>query len=403
MGIEVSFTTKIETFVAHEGLKISYTSKQLGEEIHIKSASLLFEQGVNTVDIHMTDWDGIPAFFQTSEQSIIPYDIFAASFYLLSRYEEYLPHMKDEQGRFPAKESMAFQKGFLALPLVDLWIARFKKIITQKNTAIHYKEKEYKVSIAVEVQRAFAYRKIGFLRTLGGYGRDLMKFHFKQLFLRTQVLIGFRKDPFNSYSWLIQIQKRTQHKLQLFFALGDYSSDNRVIKHSKTDLQSLLKMIADYSDLGLLVSKDATRSATTLKKERKRMETISLRSLKAVKMIHNSIELPSTYQNILEEEVTTDYSMSYPDQAGFRASTCSPFLFYDLNNEIQTPLLLCAPCFHIDQVYNTNKRTIDTLLINTYKETIQKLNGLYLITFSNESLSHKVVRNFFKETLTHES
>ena len=32
--------------------------------------------------------------------------------------------------------------------------------------------------------------------------------------------------------------------------------------------------------------------------------------------------------------------MGYPDTIGFRASTCTPFLFYDLDFEVQTPLMI---------------------------------------------------------------
>ena len=38
--------------------------------------------------------DNIPTFFNTANEGAYPFDIFAASFYLISRYEEYLPHLK---------------------------------------------------------------------------------------------------------------------------------------------------------------------------------------------------------------------------------------------------------------------------------------------------------------------
>lgn len=73
---------------------------------------LLLEQGINDVEIYIQDWDEIPCFFPTSKNCFLPFDVFAASFYLLSRYEEYLPHLKDEHGRYPASESLAFKNGF---------------------------------------------------------------------------------------------------------------------------------------------------------------------------------------------------------------------------------------------------------------------------------------------------
>ena len=60
------------------------------------------------------------------------FDIFAASFYLLSRYEEFLPHVKDDYGRFLATESIAFKHDFLKQPVVDIWAYKLKSVLEEK-------------------------------------------------------------------------------------------------------------------------------------------------------------------------------------------------------------------------------------------------------------------------------
>jgi len=85
LGVPVSFTTTIEEFIAHDSLKMSYTRQPLGNEIFIRSHDLLFEQGIADIDIHMHHWENTKCFFYNGEKSSLPYDIFAASFYLLSR------------------------------------------------------------------------------------------------------------------------------------------------------------------------------------------------------------------------------------------------------------------------------------------------------------------------------
>lgn len=61
--ISVDFTTKVEEFVAHSGPKLTYTKTPLGNEFFIKSNDLLFEQGVNDLDINIQKWDNTPCFF----------------------------------------------------------------------------------------------------------------------------------------------------------------------------------------------------------------------------------------------------------------------------------------------------------------------------------------------------
>src|SRR5690606_40628206 len=108
LGVPVSFTTTVEEFIAHDSMKISYTKQPLSSELFVRSHELLFEQGISDVEIHVQDWGITKCFFSTSDKSSLPFDIFAATFYLLSRYEEYLPHVKDDYGRFLATESLAF-------------------------------------------------------------------------------------------------------------------------------------------------------------------------------------------------------------------------------------------------------------------------------------------------------
>ena len=100
LQIPIDFTTKIEEFIAHDGLKISYSKKPLGNELFVRSIDLLFNQGIDYPDINITKWEDTPCFFQVNSSSPIPFDVFAASFFLLSRYEEYLPHVKDEFERW---------------------------------------------------------------------------------------------------------------------------------------------------------------------------------------------------------------------------------------------------------------------------------------------------------------
>ena len=94
MGIKIDFTTTIDTFIAHKGPKMSYGKSPLGNEFFAESVDLLFEYGLQNTTIEVNDWDGLPIFFGVSKKSKFPFDVFAASFYLLSRYEEYLPHIK---------------------------------------------------------------------------------------------------------------------------------------------------------------------------------------------------------------------------------------------------------------------------------------------------------------------
>ncbi|WP_299210372.1 polysaccharide deacetylase family protein [uncultured Dokdonia sp.] len=401
LGIKVSFTSKVEDFVAHDGPKLSYTYKQLGNELHVSAVDLLFEQGVMDVDIQLQDWKGIPCFFASKvPNATIPYDIFGATFYMLSRYEEYLPHVKDALGRFPASESIAYKNNFLDRPVVDIWIQRFKEIVTMSFPEYTLKESQFLTQVIIDVPQAFAYRKVGFLRTVGGYANDFINFRLKRNFIRTQVLLGLRKDPFDIFSWLVNVQKQSLSQFKLFFELGDYTADSKNIKYSKRSFQSLIKMVGDYSNVGLLVSKNASQSIDVLKEEKKRIEHITNRPLKQTRITDCKIILPNSYRDLLDQEIVEDYTMGYPDIPGFRASTCTPFLFYDLDYEIQTPLMIYPFCIHINAIIDAHKQTIDSVRLERIKEAVKKVHGLFLIAFSNSDFTNVYSKKIFRTLLT---
>src|SRR6185436_12324127 len=75
------------------------------------------------------------AFFKSDGD--YPFDIFSAVFYLLSRYEEYLPHEKDEYGRYAHENSLAYGQGFLNTPLINIWIEDFKKVLKKKFSMLN--------------------------------------------------------------------------------------------------------------------------------------------------------------------------------------------------------------------------------------------------------------------------
>src|SRR5687767_3075687 len=143
-----------EKFIkSNEICKINYGFHRLvAGEIFILSNVLLFETTVRPVKIecfHLTKHqsvglnqsDGYKAFFKTTGD--FEFDIFAAIFFLLTRYEEYLPYKKDEFGRFPHQQSTAFREEFLHLPLINIWLEEFRFILSSKNPQLQIPKSQF--------------------------------------------------------------------------------------------------------------------------------------------------------------------------------------------------------------------------------------------------------------------
>ena len=124
-GFDISYTNNREEFIAHTGAKSSYNEKPVDSEINITPHTLLFEKGIKQQNISISSWQNILTIFKNTNTQV-PFDIFAASFFLMSRYEEYLPHITDNHNRFEADNSLAFQNNFLHLPVINMWAVELK-------------------------------------------------------------------------------------------------------------------------------------------------------------------------------------------------------------------------------------------------------------------------------------
>lgn len=398
LGIPVEFTTTIEEFIAHNGLKLSYTKQPLSNELFIRSNELLFEVGFSDVEINVQKWDDTVGFFVTSERSHLPYDIFAASFYLISRYEEYLPHVKDHYGRYSATESLAFKNNFLNQPVVDIWAYKFKSILQEKFPEFEFPVQSYKVIPLIDVPMAYLFKNKGMIRTIGGILNDIYRLNFKQLSRRLLVMLQLKKDNYDTFDALISLQKQSQARFLFLFLIGKFSSYDKNISINKSGFRSLIKSVADYSRIGLKFSFASIDHLEIMKEEKDKFNLVINRKTSVSRNSYSKVNLPQAYRNLLELDIEEDYTMGYVNHLGFRAGTCTPFHFYDLDYEIETPLKIYG--YHCnDYALLKYKSLLDkTETLNKLITEVKNVNGTFITVFHNYTFSDDLRWNGF-ETL----
>ena len=389
LSTTVDFTSKIEDFVAHNGPKMSYTKNPLGSEFFVRSSNIMFEQGVNDMEINVSKWDAVPCFFNAGSKSSIPYDIFAASFYLISRYEEYLPHVKDHHGRFTAEQSIAYEYQFLEKPVIDIWAYKFLSIFKEKFPTYTYPKRKYEFISTIDVDNAFAYKHKSLLRSIGGFLNDIFTLKFLSIIKRFAVLFNLIKDPFNTFDKILAYKNKYKVATLFFFLIADYTTYDNNVSTAKPKFRLLIKSIVDYAKVGLHPSYFTMQNSALLKKEKERLEDITNMPTKRSRQHYLRFSLPETYQNLIDLEIEEDYSMGYASNVGFRAGTCTPFYFYDLDFEIQTPLKV-FPFALMDTTLNdymklTPKQSLGR--IRDLRNQVKAVDGVFITLFHNESLS----------------
>lgn len=386
LGIPINFTSKIEEFIAHDGPKLSYGKQALGNEFFIQNVDLLLEQGFSEIEIKVQPWDDTIGFFALAESSDLPFDIFAASFYLLSRYEEYLPHVKDEFGRFPASESIAFQENFLHKPIVDIWAYKFQEILMERFPQLEHKKRAYHNSTIITSENTFIFKNKGFLRSFVGLLSDLVQFNIGKVIDRLQVWIRIKSDPNDTFENLISIIREDKIETLFMFQLSDFSRHDRNISHNRIPHRAVIKSVADYSKVGLLMGYYAMEDIKNLRKEKLRLEDIVHSSVEHAMNHQYNLRLPDQYNNLIELEINNDYSMGYPDKLGFRAGTSTSYLFYDINMEVTTPLKVHPYAFNSNVVAKMTRNKLNEDLRRIILET-KEVQGTLRSVFSNHDFS----------------
>tara|TARA_B110000003_G_scaffold179972_1_gene179195 strand:+ start:7793 stop:9031 length:1239 start_codon:yes stop_codon:yes gene_type:complete len=387
--IPVGITSKIEEFVVHKGPKFSYTKVPLGKEFFIRSNELLFEQGVNDLEINILKWDKTPCFFKAGENSNIPFDIFAASFYLISRYEEYLPHVRDIHERFTAEQSLAYRNGFLEKPLVDIWALKLREAIKERFPKYHFPKRQFNYISTIDVDNAYAYKFKSLVRTAGGFFNDFLKLQIRNLFDRLLVILRIKKDPYDIFERILALGKKNKIKVIFFFLVADYSTFDTNVSATKRQFRLLIKHIVDYASVGLHPSYYTMKNSALLKKEKETLESITNIPTTMSRQHFLRFSLPETYQNLIDLEINEDYSMGYASHVGFRASTSIPFYFFDLDFEIQTPLKV-FPFALMDTTLNDYMGLTPKQSLGRAKDLLKevlKVKGTFITLFHNESLS----------------
>jgi len=335
----VKFTTEIEEFIAYNGPKFSYAPQALGGEFHIEAHTILFQQGIKEHHINFSFWDNQPVFFKI-QNSDIPFDIFAASFYLLSRYEEYLPHQLDEHERYNYKNSLLIQHNLFNKPIIEIWIEKFKTTLQNRFPDLEFEERKFYFEPLIDVSMARLFESKSLLRSFFGGLNDLVHLRLRKFWLRNKVIIFGKADPFDTFDKILQIKKKYKHPLTFFHLLAPYSLFDHNVSMNKHKYQTEIKFLADYADTGLLTSYYAVDNEEMIEKEIKSLENIIHKPIHKVRAHFNRIKIPTTYQIYNDEELKDDYSMGYNHKIGFRAGTSVPFKFYDIENETETHLLL---------------------------------------------------------------
>ena len=341
VGADFSIVRDKKVFLQQTGACINYSEEDLRHGLQIVPHGLLFEKGVREIsNLEISQWKDYFCFFRQT-QGDIPFDLFAASFYLLTLYEEYFPKQLDEHGRFHPNESLAYRNGFLEIPLIDRWAYLLKEELEKKYPDTEFKKRKFRFVSTFDIDHPYLYLKKGFIKSVGRTIRDLLNRQFVNISSRFAVHLRMQPDPYmEALRRIDEIHKEAGKPYYLFALMKDRGKYGRKSLYPLKTYYRYLKNL-DSVTVGLHPSYDTYLNLAQLIKERKRLEKALGRKNVTVSRQHFlRMLIPETFNDLEEAGFREDFTVAFAHASGFRSGTALPHHFYDVEKDMTGKLLL---------------------------------------------------------------
>jgi hypothetical protein len=395
-GLSYSITDKPDYFNASQTPKINYSQELIQGCVNIPMVDLLFQETIAKQAIEVkenTYWRKI--FFSKTyseipdfkiDTSYLPFDLLAASFYLLSRYEEYLPTKLDEHNRFKAENSLAFQHNFLSIPLIDYWLQSFKKSIHTCYPELKLNQGKFTQINSIDIDFAYKYKGLSPLSKLRKFIGSAMKGKLN--------LLPFyppEKDPYDQYLFLAEAADEKEIETIFFFLLANYGNHDKNIAPQRVEIKQLVQILHNKYTCGIHPSYKGSLVNKLYQKEHQFFKEYTGADARLSRQHFLKIKMPDTYVKMLKMGIEHDYTMAYSKQIGFRASTSKPFKCYHLLEEKTLDVWIHAPCLMDVTLKYALNLTIDEAkqTIKRLKETVREVDGEFISIWHNSNLSEE--------------
>lgn len=390
--LDFEITDNVDYFGQQDCPKLCYGPARVDNAPWIKSCELLFDTTIGEQEMHYASFDGDKVPFAVYGQELdFPFDMLAATFYLVSRYEEYLPHIQDCHGRFQASESLATQCGWLQKPVVEIWAVQLAALLTRRYPSFTTPKRHFELETTIDIDAAYCYLHKGWLRSILGFLRDSLHRHdWHDVKQRWNVLTKKEKDPFDTFDFILHgMRTHPKSRLIFFVLMADYAMYDKPISYHEPDFLQLVRHLDDYAKMGLHTSYASFDNPEKIEQERTRLASTIHRDVEHNRCHFLRLALPATYRNLLHAGIRHDYTMGYAELTGFRAGISVPYPFYDICSDHETQLLI-HPFAAMDAtlmryMHQTPDEAWQSL--KALMDAVATTGGTFSCIFHNENLS----------------
>ncbi len=170
-----------------------------------------------------------------------------------------------------------------------------------------------------------------------------------------------------------------------------YSQNDKNTPTGNLSISRLLKSLAEHAAIVIHPSYAYNGSLTILKSEIDGLSAVLRREITASRQHFLKISFPETYLNLINLDITDDYSLGFAGKPGFRAGICSPFKWYNLEAETETSLTIHPFALMEGTLRDYMNFGPEQAMefIRPLVDEVKSLNGCFISLWHNESMSEQ--------------
>ena len=312
-------------------------------------------------------------------------DPLAIIFFLISRYEEYLHFEIDKHGRFKFENSVLHTCGRSHEAIVNRLVVR----IAEQLAIPVPKKQDLKIVAGFDVDHYSWIHKKPFFDAMKSILKSFFKFKIGEVGNKKLAYFGWKKDPYNTYTELMEQCNKASVTQNWFFLLGNYGGVDSAPGIENSLVQKTILEISKNHKVGIHPSGLSNNEGSILKKEIEDLRQLTKQEIIKSRQHYLYLAFPNTYRSLIENGIFEDHTLMFAEKCGFRASTSIPFFWYDLYDEKVTKLKIIPPCvMDVSLRFYQNMEVPEaSQYIKQLKEEAALLNGTFSFIWHNSSFS----------------
>ena len=321
-------------------------------------------------------------------------DIFASSFFMLTRWEEYVTKSRDNHNRFPALQSLAYRYDFLNRPIVNEYVEMLWNMLKHLGMQHQRKVREYQLFLTHDVDHPLKYTHLtsGLKEIIG----DLLKrksipLAKQNLIKKLKVLFALENDPFDTFDFLMTTSETLGVKSYFFFMGQGTTKFDNMYNSDDPFIKKLIEKIKKRGHhIGIHPTYNAYNNQMQFRKEKHELEKNLETEILFGREHFLRFEVPATWQLWEDAGMLWDSTLGFADKEGFRCGVCYTYSVFNILTQKklqlkERPLIVMEGNFTTYQ-HNIGAKEM-THKIKYLMDKVRKHNGEFVFLWHNSSFN----------------